>query len=302
MNRPVYVFSGFLDSGKTTSIKRTLIDPRFTENEKTLIICLEEGDETYDEAFLKESNSVVEYVDFDSLNPSLIKKLDEIHHPDRLFIEFNGMQDDRQLLYMKLPNGFEFAQDICTVDASKFKLFVTNMPQFMFNHISVAETIVLNRYDGQDFKYLRNNIKTMNRYGVICLEDKDGNMFDFPTYELFDVNNLDISDDDYGLFYMDVVENVKRYENKAVKFNGFMIEEMKDANVVGRFAMVCCANDLQRFAIKVTGLKEKLEVGKYYHIEGIIRLDKTPKGIRLYIEGKNVNEIDKPEQEYVNFS
>ena len=302
MNRPVYVFTGFLDAGKTTSIKRTLIDPRFTENEKTLVICLEEGDEAYDEVFLKASNSVVEYVDFDSFNPDLIKKLDEIHHPDRLFIEFNGMQDDRQLFYMKLPNGFEFAQAICIVDASKFKLFVTNMPQFMFNHIAGAETIVLNRSDGQDLKYLRNNIKSMNRFGVICLEDKDGNMSDFPTYELFDPNNLDISDDDYGLFYMDVIENVNRYENKTVKLNGFMIEKMNDANIVGRYAMVCCANDLQRFAIRVTKLKEELEVGKYYHIEGIIRLDRTPKGVRIYLEGKKATEIDKPKQEYVNFS
>ena len=302
MNRPVYVFTGFLDAGKTTSIKRTLVDWRFTENEKTLIICMEEGDELYEEGFLKEGKSVVEYVDFDSFNAELIKKLDEIHHPDRIFIEFNGMKDDRELLNTKLPNGFEFAQIICIVDASKFKLFVNNMPQFMFNHISVSETIVLNRYDGQDFKYLRNNIKSMNRYGVICLEDKDGNMSDFPTYELFDPNNLDISDDDYGLFYMDVVENVKRYENKDVKFNGFMIEKAKDADIIGRYAMVCCANDLQRFAIKVTGLKEKLEVGKYYQVEGVIRLDKTPKGIRLYIEGKKAKEIDKPEQEYVNFN
>ena len=39
MDRPIYVVTGFIDSGKTTAIKRTLEDPRFTEDEKTLIIC-----------------------------------------------------------------------------------------------------------------------------------------------------------------------------------------------------------------------------------------------------------------------
>ena len=45
MTIPVYVFAGFLESGKTQFIKDTLLDPGFTENEKTLIVCCEEGEE-----------------------------------------------------------------------------------------------------------------------------------------------------------------------------------------------------------------------------------------------------------------
>ena len=67
--RPVYIFTGFLDSGKTTSIKNTLKDPRFTENEKTLILCFEQGDIEYDNNFLKSTNSYVEYLDFKDLKP-----------------------------------------------------------------------------------------------------------------------------------------------------------------------------------------------------------------------------------------
>ena len=43
MIKPVYVFSGFLDSGKTSAIKEVLYDPRFNEGESTLIIVMEEG-------------------------------------------------------------------------------------------------------------------------------------------------------------------------------------------------------------------------------------------------------------------
>lgn len=302
MNRPIYFFTGFLDSGKTTSIKRTLEDPRFTENEKTLILCLEEGDEAYDEGFLNACHCVIEYVDYNDLNTSFIKKLDDKYKPDRIFIEFNGMNDDKEILNMPLPNDLEYAQIICNVDTSKFKLFVTNMPQFMFNHICVADTVVLNRYEGADFKYLRNNIKSMNRNALIVLENENGQMLDLPMGEIFDPNNLNISDDDYGLFYMDVVDNINRYEDKKVSFNGFYLDDAGNDKVIGRFAMVCCANDTQRLAMRVKNLKEKMTIGKYYHIDGIIKLQRQNRGIFLYIEALNAKEIPAPEMEYVSFN
>ena len=39
---PVYLFTGFLDSGKTTFIQGTLEDPAFNNGEKTLILLCEE--------------------------------------------------------------------------------------------------------------------------------------------------------------------------------------------------------------------------------------------------------------------
>lgn len=302
MNKPIYMFTGFLDSGKTTSIKKTLEDPRFTENEKTLILCLEEGDEIYDEGFLNGTNSVIEYLDFESLNKDDIEKLDQKYNPDRIFIEFNGMDDDRELFKDGFPKGYEIAQIICTIDVTKFKLFVLNMPQFMFNHIAMSDMIVLHNFENADFKYLRNNIKSMNGNAVIILEDKDGNMYDLPISDIFDPNNLDISDDDYGLFYMDAIDNVKRYEDKELIFNGFCLEKNKDEYIFGRYAMVCCANDMRRLAIKVKDLKQDLQLNEYYKIKGIIRLKRIGQGIMLYVEGKEAIKIDKPEQEYVSFN
>ena len=45
---PVYVFTGFLDSGKTKFIQETLEDPRFNAGERTLLLVFEEGEEEYD--------------------------------------------------------------------------------------------------------------------------------------------------------------------------------------------------------------------------------------------------------------
>ena len=40
---PVYLFTGFLESGKTMFIQDILRDPNFTEDERSLLIVCEEG-------------------------------------------------------------------------------------------------------------------------------------------------------------------------------------------------------------------------------------------------------------------
>ena len=302
MDRPIYIVSGFIDSGKTTAIKRTLEDPYFTENERTLIICFEEGDEEYDKDFLKKTNSAVEYIDFSDFDDKKLLELDDKYNPDRFFIEFNGMDDDSKLINMDLPRGFEFAQMICTIDASKFKVQVTNMPQFMFNHVNLTEIVVLNRYLNQDYRYLRNNIKSMNRFAMIGLEDENGNMYNLPNDEIFNRDNLDISDFDYGLFYMDAIDNYQKYNDAPIKINGFYLGEENGAKVFGRYAMVCCANDMQRLALSVKNLNGDFKLNSYYHIEGIFKVVKVDRGVRIYIDGKKAIEIKKPDDEFVNFS
>ena len=44
---PVYLFTGFLESGKTKFIQETLEDRRFCNGEKTLLLVCEEGEEEY---------------------------------------------------------------------------------------------------------------------------------------------------------------------------------------------------------------------------------------------------------------
>ena len=48
---PVYLVTGFLESGKTELIHSMLKDERFTAGQKTLVICCEEGELEYDDAF-----------------------------------------------------------------------------------------------------------------------------------------------------------------------------------------------------------------------------------------------------------
>ena len=56
MEIPVYLISGFLESGKTSFIKETLSDENFSQGEKTLVVLTEEGLEELDKDFLKKYN------------------------------------------------------------------------------------------------------------------------------------------------------------------------------------------------------------------------------------------------------
>ena len=63
MDIPVYLFTGFLESGKTKFIQETLEDERFNSGEKTLLIICEEGEEEYEPSSFSGKNVSIKMVD-----------------------------------------------------------------------------------------------------------------------------------------------------------------------------------------------------------------------------------------------
>ena len=53
---PVYLFTGFLEAGKTKFIQETLEDKRFNSGEKTMLLLCEEGEEEYDIAIVRSTH------------------------------------------------------------------------------------------------------------------------------------------------------------------------------------------------------------------------------------------------------
>ena len=77
---PMYVFAGFLEAGKTKAIQETMEDPRFTENERTLILLCEEGIEEYDISRFPGNQVYVEVVENEAdLTADNLKKLYKKH-------------------------------------------------------------------------------------------------------------------------------------------------------------------------------------------------------------------------------
>lgn len=309
MVRPVYVFSGFLDSGKTRSMKTSLLDERFNQGEYTLIICFEQGDEEYDDAFLKQTHSDVVYLDtIDELTIYKQEELNREYDPDRIFIELNGMEDDNLLYQNGFCKEWELAQTLVTIDASKFSLYMNNMRQFMYNHVINSECAIVNRADDIDKKYLRNNLKSINQRLELIFEDKNGNISTIVNEDLFDTSkDLFIEDIDYGLWYMDAVDNTDKYDNVRITLK---IKKCHDdhinpgVTVMGRRAMVCCANDIQEIALSVVGCEKfNIEENKYYYVSGIIhslRDEENYKVCVLYAD--DVKEAVPPEVDLVNFN
>ena len=74
---PVYLFTGFLESGKTTFIQGTLEDERFNAGERTLVIVCEEGIEEYDADELAKKNiDLVMVEDQETLNKEYMDLMD----------------------------------------------------------------------------------------------------------------------------------------------------------------------------------------------------------------------------------
>ena len=313
MGIPIYLITGFLDSGKTTLIKSSLEDPEFSEdNFKTLIIQFEEGEVSFEDEWLEKYNcSLVQLDSSIDLTLDLMKQLQETYQPLQIFIEFNGLQTVSELLTRELLEDWVVVQILTTIDASTFLTYMANMKPYMFEITRYSSAIIFNRVDDSISKtQLRNNIKVVNRDAQIVYINKNGEPEEFTMEDLpFDVKSsvIDINDDDYGLWYMDAVENVDRYNEKDITIRGMFMERipnLKHSFVLGRLAMVCCADDMQPIGITVTGVNvDQMVLNDWYEVLGTLRkIDRGDGSYTLVIYAKNVKTYQKPEYELVNFN
>ena len=91
METRVYIFAGFLDSGKTSFINDTLMNPDFYSEEDTLLISFEEGEVAYNDIYLKKSNTSLVTLDFENFTTYDLKHLELEYRPTQIMIEANGM-------------------------------------------------------------------------------------------------------------------------------------------------------------------------------------------------------------------
>ena len=221
----VYLFTGFLESGKTTLIQETLKDPGFnTGDEKTLVLLCEEGSERYTKALAEQVHATIVSVNaLEKLNAPFLAKCEQLFHPDRVMIEFNGMWSVDQFLDVEMPLRWILVQILSTVDASTFQLYLNNMRSILYEQLRHSETIIFNRCDASTRTlYLRNNIKAMNKRAQLIYENADGTIRAKAEEELpFDASadTIILEDYDYGIWYMDALEHPRKYEGKTITYN-----------------------------------------------------------------------------------
>ena len=199
MDIRVYLIAGFLDSGKTNFINGVLEDG-FAREDRTLLICCEEGEEEYYPNVL--SNVFTTKVeDEDELTVDFFKKLEKMYKPKQVIIEYNGMWNIERLYREALPANWILYQIMTMVDARTFEMYTKNMGQLMMEKIMNADMLIFNRCNEQLRAALRaRNLRMVNRRADIYLENEDGTSEEYVTEDMapFDLSSghLDVPDED----------------------------------------------------------------------------------------------------------
>lgn len=249
---PVYVFTGFLDSGKTRFIQETLEDPRFNAGERTLLLVFEEGEEEYDFSAYPYQNVYLEVLDQQAVTTRQLLALAKKYHAERVVAELNGMQLVGDL-YMRFPEEWAVAQEVMFADSTTFAAYNANMRNLVMDKLAGAQMVVFNRLTpGQDTMPLHKIARAANRRVDILYDYTDGTTaYDEVVDPLpFDVNApvIEIRDEDYALWYRDVTEEPEKYSGKTVRFKGQVAMLRRDRSSMfapGRFVMTCCVQDIQ---------------------------------------------------------
>ena len=248
---PVYLFLGFLESGKTKFIQETMEDARFDSDGKTLLLVCEEGEEEYDPSRFAVRDFAVEYVEEAQLEFGYLSRLQDKYDCDRVVVEYNGMLE-LQKFFEAMPEGWMIAQVMTFFDANTFLAYNKNMRQLVYDKIQYADMVVFNRFKGEMSKEEYHKIiRGASRRPDIVYEYIGGkaeydDIEDPLPYDI-DAKIIEIADRDYAFFYRDLMEDMEKYRGKMVRFKGLVATDRRlkaGTIVVGRHIMTCCEADI----------------------------------------------------------
>ena len=250
---PVYLFTGFLEAGKTKFIQETLEDKRFCNGEKTLLLVCEEGEEEYAPDQFADKSVFIRVVEEQSqLTSENLSRWVSETKAERVVIEYNGMWM-LDLLYSAMPEGWMVYQEFLFADSTTFLSYNSNMRQLVYDKLKSCELVVFNRFNGtMDKMEYHKIVRAVSRRCDIAYEYVGGKVEydDIQDPLPFDLNApiVEIGDDDYAEWYRDMSEEPKKYEGKTVRFKCRALVRKKlpeKTFIVGRHVMTCCVEDIQ---------------------------------------------------------
>ena len=138
-------------------------------------------------------------------------------------------------------------------DANTFESYNANMRSLVGDKLKSCEMCIFNRAkNGFDKLALHKIVRSVSRKADIAYEYTDGSVEydDIEDPLPFDKNAdvIEITDDDFGLWYRDFAENTGDYIGKTVKVR-VLVAKNKQLNaktelVIGRQIMTCCEEDI----------------------------------------------------------
>ena len=308
----VYLFTGFLEAGKTKFIEETMSDPNFNDKKrKYLVIQCEEGEEELSPYVLSENVSLSLLDDEQKLTSDRLSALQKRSGADIIIVEYNGMWL-LDKFYNALPENWLVYQEIMVADSSTVLDYNRNMRQLVVDKLTSAEMVVFNRVsDGADKLELHKLVRGVSRKANICYENTRGEIeFDDIEDPLpYDINSdsIIIEDRDFAIFYRDMSEELDKYIGKTVTFKGIVATDpsLPDGHfAIGRHIMTCCADDIAYRGVVAVGMgKMKLKTRDWVTVKGKLALEYSKlyraKGPVLHLQ--SILPATKPEPEVATF-
>ena len=306
MEVPVYVFTGLLDSGKTSFINDTLQNPDFRDGEKVLVLSCEEGEEEF------AKDCITEFVeDEEDFTADFINACIQKHNPTMIMVEFNGMWQQETLYDAFVETPGEIYQAIMTVDATTFDVYMKNMRALFIEKFKMADMVIFNRCnDKTPAATYRRSILAVNSRCQVYFERSDGKEFEMEDLLPFDVTKdvIEIQDAEYGIWFVDAQDNPARYNGKCVQ----MKAQARRSNRLprtgiypGRKIMTCCADDIAFYGYPCNMAKAKSVTLDPVNIPDGQWITLTAKvyqrGEYIMLNGLQVERANPPKEEVVNF-
>lgn len=310
---PVFLVTGFLEGGKTTFVKEIFNDPDFADGDKVVLIACEEGIEEYEEKFLKDNNITLYPIsEKEEFNYDFFAKCEEECNPDKVIVEYNGTWAFSVIENAGYPENWHIVQIMTPIDSTTFSVYMGNgdMKSLMIEQFKESELIVFNRCnDNTDKLSFRNAVKAINPRANIIFELENGVIDDRPLALPFDINAdiIEFKDYDFGAWYMDIMEEPKKYKGKKIKIRGMVYTNKhypRNMFAVGRNAMTCCADDISFLGVLCKYEKPFNFIGEtWIEIEGTLGVQFIPQEQRdiPFLSASGFKTIEKPEDELVYF-
>ncbi len=292
MEIPVYLFTGFLGSGKTTFIQDTLESEEFNEGERTLLLICEEGEAEYAPERFYDSNVFPEVIEDEAdLEPGFLDGLLKKHRADRVVVEYNGMWM-LDSLYINMPEEWLVYQEMMFAEAPTFEIINRNMRQQVFDKLKSAELVVFNRCSRDDMQAFEEmqlalhkivRVASQNAQIVYEFGPDDAIMDNIEDPLPYDINApvIVIKDDMYAVWYRDINDKQDDYEGKTLRVKGRvgLGEGLKNNEFVfGRHVMTCCVQDIRFAGLLCKWTKETsgLTNGEWVKIKAKVKNEFTP--------------------------
>ena len=312
MEVAVYLFTGFLEAGKTKFISETMRDPNFNNgSHKYLIITCEDGEEEYDPSDMPSNVSFASFDDPQRITVDRLSAMQKRAGADIIVVEYNGMWT-LDTFYNALPDNFMVYQEIFIADSTTILSYNANMRQLVVDKLTSCEMAVFNRTnDKTDKMALHKLVRGVSRKASICYEDVAGEIeFDEIEDPLpFDINAdvIEIKDEDFAIFYRDMSEDFGKYAGKCVRFKGIVALDKslpKASFAVGRHIMTCCADDIAYRGVVAKGMgKLSLKTRDWVTVEGKLVEEYSPlyKGVGPVLSVSKIDRAEKPVEEVATF-